>query len=114
MPPERTIDVDELRSVALDRIKRRRNFVTHVVAYVIGNLALTIVWAMSEYQNAGGWPTGFRTGRENRDWDPWIMYPLFAGAIALGVHAWIAFARRPASEGEIAEEIERLRARHPA
>ena len=32
------------------------------------------------------------------------MYPLFAGAIALGVHAWIAFARRPASEGEIAFE----------
>jgi hypothetical protein len=30
---------------------------------------------------------------------------------ALAVHAWIAFGRRPATEREIAEEIERLRSR---
>jgi 2TM domain len=107
----RTIDVDELRSLALDRIRRRRNFVTHIVAYVVGSLALGIIWATTEYQNAGGWPTGFRTGRENHDWDPWIMYPLIAGAIALGVHAWIAFGRRPATERQIVDEIERLRSR---
>jgi 2TM domain len=109
MAAERTIDVDGLRAVALERIRRRRNFVTHVVAYVIGSLTLAIVWATTEYKNAGGWPTGLRTGRQNHDWDPWIMYPLIAGAIALGVHAWIAFGRRPASEREIADEIARLR-----
>jgi hypothetical protein len=109
MTARRTIDVDELRAVALDRIRRRRNFVAHVVAYLIGSLTLAIVWATTEYQNAGGWPTGFRTGRQNHDWDPWIMYPLIAGAIALGIHAWVAFGRRPATELEIAQEIERLR-----
>jgi 2TM domain len=108
---ERTIDVDELRAEAVDRIRRRRNFFTHVYAYVIGGLALTIVWAVTEYRNAGGWPTGFRTGRENQDWDPWIMYPLIAGAVSVVIHAWIAFGRRPASEREIAQEIERLRGR---
>jgi hypothetical protein len=111
MAAARTIDVDELRAVALDRIRRRRNFVTHVFATLVGSLVLAIVWATTEYQNAGGWPTAFRTGRQNHDWDPWIMYPLIAGAIALGVHAWIAFGRRAASEREIAEEIERLRSR---
>jgi 2TM domain-containing protein len=111
MTSGRTIDVDELRAVALDRIRRRRNFVAHVFAYLIGGLTLVIVWATTEYRNAGGWPTGFRAGRENHDWDPWIMYPLIAGALALGVHAWIAFGRRPASEREIEQEIERLRSR---
>jgi hypothetical protein len=111
MAAQRTIDLDELRAAALDRIRRRRNFVTHVLAYLIGSLTLAIVWATTEYQNAGGWPTGFRTGRQNHDWEPWIMYPLIAGAIALGVHAWVAFGRRPATEWEVANEIERLRSR---
>ena len=111
MTAERTIDVDELRALAVERIRRRRNFMTHVVAYLIGSLTLAVVWATSEYQNAGGWPTAFRTGRQNHDWDPWIMYPLIAGAIALGVHAWIAFGRRPVGELEIAAEIDRLRSR---
>jgi H+/Cl- antiporter ClcA len=111
MSGERTIDVDELRALALDRIRRRRNFVTHLVATLVGALVIGIIWATTEYQNAGGWPTGFRTGRENQDWDPWIIYPLIAGTVALAIHAWIAFGRRPATEREIAEEIERLRGR---
>jgi hypothetical protein len=108
-----TIDLDtqkrELRALALDRIRRRRNFITHLVATLAGAVLLSIVWATTEYSNAGGWPTGFRTGRENRDWDPWIMYPLAAGAVALAVHAWIAFGRRPPTEAEIAGEIRRMR-----
>jgi hypothetical protein len=36
------------------------------------------------------------------------MYPLSAGTIALAVHAWIAFRRRPPSEREIALEVARL------
>jgi hypothetical protein len=106
---QRTIDVDELRAAAVGRIRKRRHFLTHVFAYLVGSLTLAIVWSTNEYRNAGGWPTGFRTGRQHHDWDPWIVYPLIVGAIALGVHAWIAFDRRPASEREIAEEIERLR-----
>ena len=45
----------------------------------------------------------------NHDWDPWIIYPLIAGTLALAVHAWIAFGRRPVSEHEIAEKTERVR-----
>ena len=109
----RTIVVDEreraLRAQALDRIKRRSNFRIHLVGYVIGTVFLVLVWATTEYQNADGWPTGFRTGRRDHDWDPWIIYPLIAGTLALAVHAWIVFGRRPVSEREIAEETERVR-----
>ena len=108
-----TVDVTqherELRRVALDRIRRRRNFVTHLVATLLGSLLVTLVWSTTEYANAGGWPTGFRTGRMNHDWDPWLAYPLLAGATALAVHAWVAFGRRPVSAREVEAELVRLR-----
>ena len=98
----------EPRSVAVERIRRRRNFRTHVLAHLVGSLFLIVVWAITEYQNAGGWPTGLRTGRANHDWDPWIVYPLLAGTLAVFVHAWVAFGRSPTTDEEIACEIERL------
>ena len=108
-----TVDVAgrerELRARALERIRRRRNFVTHLFAYFLGSVLVTLVWASSEYQNAGGWPSGLRTGRANHDWDPWIVYPVLVGAIALAVHAWVAFGRKPVSARELAAEMDRLR-----
>ena len=98
----------ELRSLAVERIRRRRNFHAHVVAYLIGSLVLIAVWALTEYQNAGGWPTGFRTGRANHDWDPWIIYPLVAGTVAIAVHAWVVFGRRPMTDDEITRELARM------
>ncbi|MFN8185670.1 MAG: 2TM domain-containing protein [Gaiellales bacterium] len=101
---------ESLRNHALDRIRRRRAFRAHLAAYVAGTLLVAAVWAVTEYHNAGGWPTGFRTGRRDHDWDPWVMYPLIGGTLALAVHAWLAFVRRPLTEGEIEREVERLRA----
>ena len=99
---------DDLWTIARDRIRHRRNFVSHVIAHGIGSLFLIIVWATTEYHNAGGWPTGFRTGRQNHDWDPWIMYALFAGTLAVVVHAWVAFGRRPLTEADIRREAGRI------
>ena len=102
---------DELRAQALDRIRRRRNFWTHAAIHTVLCVVLIFIWATSEYNNAGGWPTGFRTGRENRDWDPWILYPLIALNLILAAHAWIAFWRRPPTEAEVGREIERIERR---
>ena len=99
---------DDLWTIACDRIRRRRNFVTHLIAHVAGSVFLILVWATTEYHNAGGWPTGFRTGRQNHDWDPWIMYPLIAGTLAVAIHAWVAFGRRPLTEGDIRREVSRI------
>jgi hypothetical protein len=99
-----------LRERARERVRRRRNFHTHVIAHIVASAFLTLVWAITEYNNAGGWPTALRTGRMDHDWDPWIIYPLMAGTLALGAHAWIAFGPRAETETEIEREIERLRA----
>jgi hypothetical protein len=99
---------DALRNLAVDRIRRRRNFVTHAVAHLAATVFLTLVWATTEYHNAGGWPTGFRTGRMNHDWDPWIIYPVLAGTFALALHAWIAFGRQPVTEADVNRELERI------
>ena len=102
-------ETSALRELAIERIARRRRFRLHAVAHVIGSIFLIVVWAVTEYHNAGGWPTGFRTGRMNHDWDPWIIYPLIGGTLALATHGWTAFGREPATENEISREIERLR-----
>jgi 2TM domain len=103
-------DESQLRALAFERLKRRRNFRIHLAGHLLGGLFLTLVWAVTEYNNAGGWPTGFRTGRMNHDWDPWIIYPLIAGTLAVAVHAWITFGREPMTEAEVEREVERLRA----
>ena len=99
---------DDLWTIARDRIRHRRTFVTHLIAHVIGSVFLIIVWATTEYHNAGGWPTGFRTGRQNHDWDPWVIYPLIAGTLAVAVHAWVAFGRRQLTEADIRREVGRI------
>ena len=100
---------DELRNAALRQLERRRRFYGHVAFYAFTMAVLVVVWALTEYQNAGGWPTGFRTGRQNHDWDPWIIYPLIGGSVLLAVHAWSTFRQGPITEGEIRREMERLR-----
>jgi hypothetical protein len=101
-------DESQLRALAFERLKRRRNFRVHLAGHLLGSLFLTLVWAVTEYNNAGGWPTGFRTGRMNHDWDPWIIYPLIAVVAYLAVSAWLAYGRAPLTETDVEREMERL------
>ena len=107
----RTLDLDErerrLRRVAVERVRRRRNLRLHVVATVVASVFVTVVWATTEYHNAGGWPSGFRTGHHAQDWDPWIVYPGLVALTALGTHAWHVFARKEITERDIRREMAR-------
>jgi len=70
---------------------------------------LVAIWAISEYHNAGGWPThGFSQSSGVHDaWNFWIIYPIMAWLLILGGRAWDVYLRKPISEGEIKREIER-------
>ena len=69
------------------------------------------MWALSEYHNAGGWPTeGFSQSSGIHDvWNYWIVYPVGAWLLIMGARAWTVYGHKPISETEIREEMDRQR-----
>jgi len=82
------IVVDE-HEAARRRVHSRRDFAASVVAYVVVNAALIVVWAAS---GAGYF------------WPGWII-GLWGVALLLG--AWKRFVRRPMTEDDIDAEMRR-------
>jgi len=68
-----------------------------------------VIWAFSEYHNAGGGPTnGFSQSSGVRNvWNFWIIHPAIAWALLTMADAWRVFLHRPISEADIKREIER-------
>ena len=97
------------REQALKQIERRRRFKMSSVIGAIGMTLLVVIWALTEYHNAGGWPTnGFSqsSGIANV-WNYWIIYPAIAWVLLTAGDAWWVFGRKPVSEAEIQREMER-------
>ena len=70
------------------RIKKRRELATHAIVYLLVNLALIAIWAVT-------WRDVF-----------WPVLPLAGWGVALGIHAWVVLAGST-DDREIAEEVER-------
>jgi len=83
------MDNQERRDAAIKRIKDKRDFKTHVVSYVVVNLFLVGVWAIS----GGGY-----------FWPGWVM----AGwGIGLVLHGWQTYrGERPITEEDIRREMD--------
>jgi 2TM domain len=85
---------EELRKAAISNIKRKREFRQHLLTYVVVNIALVIVWAVT---GAGYF------------WPGWVI-----GGWGIGVvmHAWDAYGRRRVvTEDQVSREMDRLRKR---
>ncbi len=104
---------DAARQQAIKKIERRHSFHIEVVASTVGVVILAVVWATSEYHNAGGWPThGFSQSSGIHDvWNFWIIYPLIVWALYIAGRAWSGYGRKPISESQIKDEVERQRGR---
>ena len=77
------------REAARRRVQARRDFGGHLVAYVVINTFLVLVWAVT---GAGYF------------WPVWVI----AGwGIGLVLHAWDVFLRRPVTEADIDAELHR-------
>jgi 2TM domain len=114
--PDTPVGGDELaRRQAIRQIERRRRFWISTVWSAIGMAILVIIWATTEYHNAGGWPVhGFsQSSGIHEVWNFWIVYPLGAWLLIEAAHAWAVFCNKPISEGEIKREIERQRGPQP-
>jgi hypothetical protein len=85
---EDTMDDQERRDAAIKRIKDKRDFKTHAVSYVVVNIFLIGVWAVS----GGGY-----------FWPGWVM----AGwGIGLVLHGWQTYrGERPITEEDIQREM---------
>lgn len=82
-----------LREAAIKRLKEKRDFAAHVMAYVAVNAFLIAIWAFATSR-------GFF----------WPMFPLFGWGIGLFFHWWSIYMDQP-SEAEIQREMERLKQR---
>ena len=83
---------EELRKLALARLRKRRDFLTHVVAYLVVNAMLIVIWALTG--------AGFF----------WPGVIMVAWAIGLALNAWDVYGRKPITEDEVQRETEKLRA----
>ena len=97
------------RQQAIRQIERRRRFRVRATVGTLGMIILVVIWALSEYHNAGGWPTsGFSQSSGIPDvWNYWIIYPAIAWVLITGADAWFVYRHKPVSESEIQREIER-------
>ena len=98
---------EQARKEAIDQIERKRHFWSRAVFWTLGLLVLAAIWAVSEYNNAGGWPTnGFsESSGQPHVWNLWIIYPAIAWAFLTTAAGLAVYRRRPISEQDIEREL---------
>ena len=76
---------------ARKRVTDRRDFGSHLVAYIVVNGFLVLMWALTG--------AGYL-------WPAWI---LGGWGIGLVLHAWDAFIKRPVTDADVEAELQRPR-----
>ncbi|MFP5345904.1 MAG: 2TM domain-containing protein [Actinomycetes bacterium] len=84
------ISDDALREAAVKRLKARREFQAHLLAYILVNGFLVVIWAMTGA--AFFWP----------------IFPILGWGIGLAFNAWNVYSPEPTAK-QIETEMERLR-----
>ena len=82
-------DADMRREAAIKRLEAKRGFAVHAAIYVIVNLLLIVVWAVSE--------RGYF----------WPIWPILGWGVGLAIHGWIAYFQKSIGEDDIRREMER-------
>ena len=101
---------DELRAFARKHIEHVRRLRLHIAAFVLGMVVLTPVWALAEWQTAGGFERLSDNGSPG-DWEPWILYVGLAWGLVVAIVAMKVYFERPTTRAEVDREVERLRLR---
>lgn len=85
------IDDSVMRERAVERLKKKRDFKSHLLAFVLVNAALVGIWAATGA--AFFWP----------------IFPIMGWGIGLVFHAWDTYGQQAPTEKEISKEIDTLR-----
>jgi hypothetical protein len=83
-----------LREEALRRLKKRRDFTGHLVAYVLINLVVWGIWLV--------------IGLSSHSWWPWPVFVTLGWGIGVAFNAWDVYGRRPITEDEVQQEMRHL------
>ena len=89
-----TYDADReqvLRDKAVRQLKKRRDFRSHVLVYILVNTFLVVIWVV-----AGG--DGFF----------WPVFPIAGWGIGVIMNAWDVYGRQEITEDDIHREMHRL------
>jgi 2TM domain len=104
-------DAEQVRKLAIEQIERKRRFHMRAFGAVAVAVLLVIIWAITEYHNAGGWPTsGFsQSSSIPHEWNSWIVYPIIGLSFFVAIDWWQTYRQSPITEDEIRREMDRLR-----
>jgi hypothetical protein len=83
---------DERREQAIERLKKKRDFRTHLFMYVVINAILVGIWAVTSDAEGFFWP----------------IFVIGGWGIGLAGNAWDVYGRKPFTEDEIEREAQRL------
>jgi hypothetical protein len=81
-----------LRERARESLKKKREFRSHLLAYILVNSFLVVIWAVTS-------APGFF----------WPIFPIGGWGIGLAFHAWDAYGDVGPSDEQIRREMDRLR-----
>jgi hypothetical protein len=85
---------DELRDLAIKRLRDKRGLQAHLLAYAMVNLFLVALWYFTTH---GGFF--------------WPMFPIFGWGIGVAFHAWDVYFPESFSQSQVQREMARLRER---
>lgn len=86
-----TTDESALRAQAIKRLKKRRDFIAHLLVYVMVNGFLVVIWAMTDVH-------GFF----------WPVFPIVLWGIGVVMNAWDVYGRPDFTEDQIHREEKHL------
>jgi hypothetical protein len=89
-----TEPADALRGRAIKRLKKRRDFVGHLLVYVMVNGIVVTIWAMTTSH-------GFF----------WPIFPILIWGVGVVMNGWDVYREDTFSEDQIQREIEQLQRR---
>ena len=80
-----------LRDKAVRQLKKRRDFRSHLLVYVLVNTLLVVIWVMTDRH-------GFF----------WPVFPIAGWGIGVIMNAWDVYGRQEITEDDIHREMDRL------
>ena len=82
-------EIGDAREAAIKRLKAKRDFQISLIAYVLVNSFLVVIWVLGD----GG--------------TFWPIFPIAGWGLGLAFQAWNGYGARPLSESNSRREMER-------